>query len=181
MLSEIWPSQKEVSDAVQKSITSEMFRKSYADVYSGRRALARAASAQGRDLCVGLRFDLHRQALFRWHDHRTKPVQDITGARVLAVLGDSVTTDHISPAGSIKKDGPAGKYLQAHGCSLRILIPTVRGVAITSDGARNVCQCPATQQDGEHRRRIHAPSAGWSRDEYLRRFGKNTLPRKFRW
>ena len=75
------------------------------------------ARSQGRNLCLGERFHLHPAALHTSTTWRCKPspVEDIKGARVLAVLGDSVTTDHISPAGSIKKDGPAGKYLLEHG------------------------------------------------------------------
>jgi aconitate hydratase len=116
MLSEIWPSQKEVSDAVQKSITSEMFRNSYADVYQGDERWRGLPVPKGETYVWDAESTYIRQApYFDGMTIAPKPVQDITGARVLAVLGDSVTTDHISPAGSIKKDGPAGKYLQAHG------------------------------------------------------------------
>ena len=81
-----------------------------------RRTLARLAGSEGRDLRLGKSSTYIRQAPY-FDDMALKPsaVEDIKSARVLAVLGDSVTTDHISPAGSIKKDGPAGKYLIAHG------------------------------------------------------------------
>ncbi|HEX4485170.1 MAG TPA: aconitate hydratase AcnA, partial [Terriglobales bacterium] len=116
MLSEIWPTQKEVSDAVQKSITSDMFRNSYADVYQGDERWRGLPVPKGETYVWDNDSTYIRQApYFDGMTITPKPVQDIAGARVLAVLGDSVTTDHISPAGSIKKDGPAGKYLQAHG------------------------------------------------------------------
>ncbi len=82
----------------------------------GRRALEIAAGAAGRPLSVGRGFDLRQEsALFRRHDDRAAPGRADRGARVLAVLGDSITTDHISPAGSIKPDGPAGRYLIERG------------------------------------------------------------------
>jgi aconitate hydratase len=115
-LSEIWPSQGEVSDAVQKSITSDMFRKSYADVYQGDERWRGLPVPKGETYAWDADSTYIRQApYFDGMTIAPRPVQDIVGARVLAVLGDSVTTDHISPAGSIKKDSPAGKYLQEHG------------------------------------------------------------------
>ena len=74
---------------------------------------------------------IRRAPYFEGMKIQPSPVEEIQRARVLAVLGDSVTTDHISPAGSIKKDGPAGKYLQEHGVSPRISTPTARAAAIT--------------------------------------------------
>ena len=114
-LADIWPTQKEVEDAVRQ-ISADMFRKSYDEVYEG--------DSHWRSLPVP------KGQTYLWEDNSTyirkapyfdemtvkpSPVHDIHGARVLAVLGDSVTTDHISPAGSIKKDSPAGKYLIDHG------------------------------------------------------------------
>ena len=91
---------------------------------------------------------------------KPSPVEDITGARVLAVLGDSVTTDHISPAGSIKKDGPAGKYLLEHGVQARRLqLLRLAPRQSRSHGARHLRQRPPAQQTGHDRRRIHPPSA----------------------
>jgi aconitate hydratase len=115
-LKDIWPSQREVSDAIEKSVAPEMFKKVYSDVYTG--------DEQWRSLVVP------EGDLFAWEESSTyvkhppyfegmgaqpAPVSEIKGARVLALLGDSITTDHISPAGSIKADGPAGKYLVEHG------------------------------------------------------------------
>jgi aconitate hydratase len=115
LLSDIWPTQKEVEDAVQ-SISSDMFRKSYGEVYDGD-AHWRSLPVPGGQTYVWEHDSTYiRKAPF-FDEMSVKPsaVEDILGARVLAVLGDSVTTDHISPAGSIKKDSPAGKYLVEHG------------------------------------------------------------------
>ncbi len=115
-LADIWPSQQEVEQAMTSAITSEMFRKSYAEVYSGDERWRGLPVPQGETYAWESDSTYIRQAPY-FDDMALKPsaIEDITGARVLAVLGDSVTTDHISPAGSIKKDGPAGKYLIAHG------------------------------------------------------------------
>ena len=87
----------------------------------------------GADLCLGPELDLCEEpALFRRHDTRTGQAStEIKGARILALFGDSITTDHISPAGSIKKDGPAGIYLIERGVHRRISIPMARAAAIT--------------------------------------------------
>jgi len=115
-LADIWPSRSEVDEAVKKSISSDMFRRSYGEVYHG--------DERWRSLPVpeGETYDWDKDSTYirraPYFDGMTlKPaaVDDIRNARVLAVLGDSVTTDHISPAGSIKKDSPAGKYLIDHG------------------------------------------------------------------
>ena len=115
-LADLWPTQREVEEAIQQSVTSEMFAKSYADVFQGDERW------RGLDIPKGQTYAwekdstyIRRAPYFEGMNLQPSPVEEIKGARVLAVLGDSVTTDHISPAGSIKKDGPAGKYLQDHG------------------------------------------------------------------
>ncbi len=115
-LTDVWPSQREVEEAVQHSISSDMFRKSYGEVYAGDEQW-RALKIPGGDTYAWERDSTYiRQApYFDDMPAKPSPVSDIRNARVLAILGDSVTTDHISPAGSIKKDSPAGKYLQEHG------------------------------------------------------------------
>jgi aconitate hydratase len=115
-LADIWPSQQEVEQAMASAITSEMFRKSYAEVYSGDERWRGLPVPKGETYAWEKDSTYIRQAPY-FDDMALKPsaIEDIKAARVLAVLGDSVTTDHISPAGSIKKDGPAGKYLIAHG------------------------------------------------------------------
>ena len=114
-LADIWPTQKEVEEAVQQ-ITSSMFRKSYGEVYDGDSHWRSLPVPQGQTYVWEKDSTYIRQAPY-FDDMTLKPsaVEDIKGARVLAVLGDSVTTDHISPAGSIKKDSPAGRYLMEHG------------------------------------------------------------------
>jgi aconitate hydratase len=115
-LKDIWPTQAEVADAVRKSVRAEMFHKEYGDVFKGDERWNSLPVPEGD--------------LYEWDDSSTyvknppyfigmpadpPPVEEITNARALAVLGDSITTDHISPAGSIKVQGPAGRYLIEHG------------------------------------------------------------------
>jgi len=114
-LADIWPTQAEVEQVMQKSITSDMFRKSYGEVYEGDSRWRGLQVPQGDTYAWQNDSTYIRQAPY-FEGMTVKPtaVVDIKNARVLAVLGDSVTTDHISPAGSIKKDSPAGKYLLSH-------------------------------------------------------------------
>jgi len=115
-LSDIWPTEREIADVVGQAIQSQMFADSYGDVFAGD------------DRWRGLQ--IPDGSIFEWDEVSTyvrkppyfdgitrepEPLTDIVGARALAVLGDSVTTDHISPAGNIKANSPAGAYLQEHG------------------------------------------------------------------
>jgi aconitate hydratase len=115
-LADIWPTQREVEESVEHSVTAEMFSKSYAEVFAGDERWRGLAVPKGQTYAWEKNSTYIRRAPY-FDDMKIEPspVDDIHSARVLAVLGDSVTTDHISPAGSIKKDGPAGKYLQEHG------------------------------------------------------------------
>jgi aconitate hydratase len=115
-LADVWPSQSEIETTMQQAITSDMFAKSYAEVFLGDERWRGLAVPKDETYQWEQDSTYIRQAPY-FQDMAVKPspVQDIKGARVLALLGDSVTTDHISPAGSIKKEGPAGKYLQEHG------------------------------------------------------------------
>jgi len=115
-MADIWPSQREIEEAMQHSITSEMFSKSYGEVFQGDERWRGLSVPKGETYAWDNDSTYIRRAPY-FDDMAVKPVPvtDIKKARVLAVLGDSVTTDHISPAGSIKKDSPAGKYLQEHG------------------------------------------------------------------
>jgi len=119
-LRDIWPSTDEVARTVEEAVQSDMFRKSYGQVFDG--------DAQWNALTIptGDRFAwddsstyVQQPPYFEGMPRTPEPVRDILGARVLAKLGDSVTTDHISPAGAIKKDGPAGAYLIANGVEPR--------------------------------------------------------------
>ena len=115
-LRDIWPTQQEVSETIAKSISSEAFRKEYATVTEGDQNWRNLRFPTGEVYKWEPDSTYIRQAPY--FDNMPKvpaPVTDIRDARVLAVLGDSVTTDHISPAGSIKANGPAGKYLSEHG------------------------------------------------------------------
>ncbi len=115
-LRDIWPTQKEVADTVNSSIGSEMFRKQYSTVSDGDANWQNLKFPSGNT--YGWEADstyIRKAPYFDGMPATPAPVQDIAEARVLAVLGDSVTTDHISPAGSIKLNGPAGKYLTEHG------------------------------------------------------------------
>jgi aconitate hydratase len=115
-LKDVWPSQKDISDTIASAINQEMFVKNYAEVFKGDERWRNLPTPSGNT--------------FEWDDNSTyvrkppyfdgmpaepEPVTDIKGARVLALLGDSVTTDHISPAGSIKPGTPAAQYLDEHG------------------------------------------------------------------
>ncbi len=117
-LRDIWPTNKEIQDVVHQCVTAEMFRSKYADVFSGEQSWQDIETSEG--------------TTYGWDDNSTyvqnppyfvgmKPeatagvLADIQGANILALLGDSITTDHISPAGNIAKNSPAAKYLEAHG------------------------------------------------------------------
>jgi len=119
-LRDLWPTPQEIQDVIDQSLSSSMFTKDYASVFDGDHRWKSLATPTGKT--------------FEWDDKSTyvrkppyfdgmpkepTPVTDISGARVLAILGDSVTTDHISPAGNIKVDSPAGKYLVEHGIDSR--------------------------------------------------------------
>ncbi len=146
-LKDIWPSSAEIASTIEEAVQSDMFHKSYSEVFDGDERW------NGLDVPTG--------QLFAWDERSTyvrrppffddlpaepEPLEDIVDARVLAILGDSVTTDHISPAGSIKRGGPAALYLNANhveavdfnsfGCAAR----QPRG-----DGARHLRQHPAAQ------------------------------------
>ncbi len=119
-LRDIWPTQREVVDTIQRSLHSSMFRKTYADVFKGDERW------QGLDVPTGETFAWDPNSTYVKHPPyfegmpvQPPAVEDISGARVLLKLGNSITTDHISPAGSIKPDSPAGKYLIAHGVAVK--------------------------------------------------------------
>jgi aconitate hydratase len=116
MLKDIWPSQQEVADAIAQAVSSDGFKKEYATVTDGDESWQHLKFPTGDVYQWEPDSTYIRKApYFEGMPRVAEPVKDIAGARVLAVLGDSVTTDHISPAGSIKTNGPAGKYLSEHG------------------------------------------------------------------
>ena len=114
-LKDIWPSQKEVQDTVSKYLTVEQFTKSYADLFAGDANWANLDVEESQLYSWDPSTYVANPPYFEGMTATIGDVSDIKGARALAYLGDSVTTDHISPAGAIKADSPAGKYLQEHG------------------------------------------------------------------
>ena len=115
-LRDIWPSPAEVQAVIDKSISSDMFKRDYASVFDGDHRWKSLPTPSGKTFEWDAKSTYVRKPPYFEKMPRTpRPVTDIAGARVLALLGDSVTTDHISPAGNIKADSPAGKYLQEHG------------------------------------------------------------------
>ncbi len=114
-LADVWPSRNEVEQAVGQSISADMFRRSYGEVYHGDEQWRALAVPKGDTYAWQPDSTYIRKApYFDGMTLKRSAVEEIRNARVLAMLGDSVTTDHISPAGSIKKDSPAGKYLIEH-------------------------------------------------------------------
>jgi aconitate hydratase len=117
-LKDIWPSPTEVQDTIDSSINSGMFTKQYAGVFEGDKRWQSLKTPTGDTFAWDAKSTYVRKPpYFDGMTMNPAPVTNISGARVLAKLGDSVTTDHISPAGSIKADSPAGKYLTDHGVS----------------------------------------------------------------
>jgi aconitate hydratase len=115
-LKDIWPSAAEVAATVEEAVQSDMFRKSYGEVFGGDERWASLEVPSGDSFAWDPDSTyVRRPPFFERLPAEPEAVQDIESARVLAVLGDSVTTDHISPAGSIKRDSPAGRYLTEHG------------------------------------------------------------------
>ena len=111
-LKDIWPTEHELQETMLKAVTADMFRRSYGDVFSGDARWQSLAIPEGsRFAWDGDSTYVRKPTFLEGMTMEAAPLQDIAGARLLAVLGDSVTTDHISPAGSIKVDSPAGKYL----------------------------------------------------------------------
>ena len=115
-LKDIWPSPQEIQTVIDASISSEMFTKDYASVFDGDHRWKSLATPTGKTFEWDTKSTyVRRPPYFDGMPKQPTPVTNIAGARVMAVLGDSVTTDHISPAGNIKADSPAGKYLAEHG------------------------------------------------------------------
>lgn len=114
-LKDIWPTNDEIAKAVEMAVTPDMFRSRYADVFKGPLPWQKIVTSEGKT------YQWEEQSTYVKHPplfatiNQPTKVKDIAGARLLALLGDSITTDHISPAGDIKKSSPAGKYLIEHG------------------------------------------------------------------
>ncbi len=119
-LKDIWPTAAEVAETIGTAVQSDMFRKSYGEVFDGDDRWNSLEVPTGDSFAWDEQSTyVRRPPFFEGLPSEPEPLADIEGARVLAILGDSVTTDHISPAGSIKRDGPAGRYLVEHGVEPR--------------------------------------------------------------
>ena len=119
-MKDIWPTPSEIEDVIASSISSDTFTAEYSDVFAGDERWQNLPTPEGDTFAWDPDSTYVRKApYFDGMELEPAPVTDVTGARVLLKLGDSVTTDHISPAGAIKKDSPAGKYLMEHGVEPR--------------------------------------------------------------
>ncbi|MBM7825492.1 aconitate hydratase [Arcanobacterium pluranimalium] len=119
-LADIWPTPQEVQETIEQTIDSNMFARNYASVFDGDARWKSISTPEGETFAWDPQSTYVRKApYFEGLTMELSPVEDIVGARVLAKLGDSVTTDHISPAGAIKADSPAGRYLAEHGVERR--------------------------------------------------------------
>ena len=119
-LKDIWPTEAEIDEIVSSAIGADMFNQSYADVFAGDQQWQSLPTPEGNTFEWDTESTYVRKPpYFEGMPADPEPVSDISGARVLLKLGDSITTDHISPAGAIKADAPAGKYLSEHGVERR--------------------------------------------------------------
>ncbi len=119
-LKDIWPTEREIQEAMLMSVTKDAYQRQYANVFDGDERWRTLPVPTGdRFAWDGESTYIRRPTFLENLSMTPAPLTDITGARALAVLGDSITTDHISPAGNIKADGPAGKYLVDHGVPAR--------------------------------------------------------------
>jgi aconitate hydratase len=119
MLSDIWPSSEEIKQTIADAVRQDMFEKSYADVFTGDDRWRDLDTPEGDRYTWPDSTYVRKPSFFEGMAPEPSPIEPIAGARVLAVLGDSVTTDHISPAGAIKKDSPAGRWLIDNGVDVR--------------------------------------------------------------
>ena len=171
-LRDIWPTNREIESVIRKSINKQMFTKKYGDVFKGD-ANWRKISVQG-----GLTYKwddrstyVQNPPYFEGMEKRSQPIEDIVDARVLGLFLDSITTDHISPAGSIKEESPAGEYLRDHQVRPERLQP-IRHAARQSSGddARHFRQHPHQEPNGAgRRRRLHHPLSVEAAHDDLRR------------
>ncbi len=113
-LKDIWPSNQEIAEVVREHVTTQMFESRYADVFKGDDKWRAIDAGDGQTYQWPPSTYVANPPYFEGMTKEPEPVAPIDGARVLALFGDSITTDHISPAGSIKEDGPAGEYLKSH-------------------------------------------------------------------
>jgi len=119
-LKDIWPSPKEIAQTIRKSVTAASFRTRYGNVFDGGPEWKKIKITKGKTYSWDAKSTyVKNPPYFEGMGVKSAPVADVKGARILALFGDSITTDHISPAGSIKKDGPAGRYLIERGVEVK--------------------------------------------------------------
>ena len=178
-LRDLWPSSEEIKQTVASAIRSDMFTKSYADVFTGDERWSSLEIPEGDRYEWTDSTYVRKPPFFEGMDPEPQPPEPIQGTRVLAVLGDSVTTDHISPAGAIKRDSPAGQVADRPGRRgprlqlLRLAPRQPRG-----DDPGHLRQRAAAQPAGRARGRLHPPLPGWRGDDDLR--GGDALRRRGR-
>jgi len=115
MLKEIWPTSREINSVIRKCITKQVFQKKYANVFKGDAAWGKIAVKGGLTYAWDDRSTyVQNPPYFEGMEKKQRPIEDIVDARILGLFLDSITTDHISPAGSIKEESPAGEYLRDH-------------------------------------------------------------------
>ena len=172
-LKDLWPTNKEIADAVRKSVTPAAFKKRYEDVFTGDQLWRKVKIAKGQTYMwdKASTYVQNPPYFVGMSKEAGSTISDIVKARPLAILGDSITTDHISPAGSIKKDGPAGQFLIGKGVrSGRLQLLRRAARQSRGDDARHLRQHPPQERDGaRHRGRRHAAHAGRHADVDLRR------------
>ena len=171
-LRDIWPSTAEIKQVVDDCVEAQMFTAGYADVFAGDDNWRSMPTPDSQTFTWDPTSTyVRRPPYFDDMPRQPQPVRDITGARVLAYLGDSVTTDHISPAGAIKKDSPAGRYLIEHGVAPRRLqLLRLPPRQPRCDDPRHLRQPPAAQPARARRRRRRHPAPARRRAaEHLRR------------
>ena len=171
-LRDLWPTAEEVADTIAEAVRSEMFSRTYADVYTGDETWRSLDTPEG-DLFAWEPDSTYvrRPPYFDGMSPEPGAVTDIAGARCLVMVGDSVTTDHISPAGSIKPDSPAGRYLVEHGVErARLQLVRLAAGKPRGDGARHLRQ-RAAAEPARPRQRGHldgAPAHGRGGDDLRR-------------
>jgi aconitate hydratase len=164
-LSDIWPTSAEVADAVGQAVRADMFTKSYADVFTGDKRWQQIEVPAGDRYTWPDSTYVRRPSFFEGMPAEPEPVKPVEGARVLAVLGDSVTTDHISPAGAIKKASPAGEWLIEQGVEPREFnsYGSRRGnheVMIRGTFANVRLRNALAEKEGGHTRKFPSSTAG---------------------
>ena len=132
-LRDIWPSNKEIGDTIAATVGPELFAQNYADVFKGDARWNQIASPDGESFAWDEASTyIKNPPYFDGMTMAVGRIDDIHGARVLGLFGDSITTDHISPAGNIKKESPAGRFLHGTACSRRTSTATARAAATTT-------------------------------------------------